>query len=75
MEQLADTYLRAGMSVSEILDEFQRQLLIAALKLNAGNILRTAQAQKVHRNTLTRRMQKFGVKKQAGRPWGGKKVA
>ena len=77
MEQLAEASLRSGLTIHELLEIFHRQLLESALKLNGGNIFRTAQKQGMHRNTVSRQLQKFGVQRMtvAGRPWGGRRTA
>jgi len=77
MQQLADQALRDGLTMNEVLDAFHKQLLESALKLDSGNIFRSAQRQHLHRNTMSRQLQRFGVQRitVAGKPWGGKKLA
>lgn len=63
MDDYIATELHDGNSFKNILNEFKKQLLIAALELNDYNVSNTAIKLRIHRNTLNRDMIILGIKR------------
>lgn len=59
--RLADAEIASGVTIDEALKDFHRALLESALEKHQGNQCRTAEAQKMHRNTLHRQMVERGI--------------
>jgi DNA-binding NtrC family response regulator len=68
--RLADDLVQQGISLQQALREFERQVLLAALREHEGSVTRSASALGVHRNTLRNRIAALGIKAQEalGRP-------
>jgi DNA-binding NtrC family response regulator len=53
VEELIDKELYEGRGADEILDRFRNCVVVRALNIKEGNITKTAEMLKCHRNTLT----------------------
>jgi hypothetical protein len=62
LEQLADSWYTAGMTVDEAVQEFKKQLMMKALRENRGNLCRTARAVGHHRNTVSRLLEELKLR-------------
>ena len=54
--------LKYHRSIDEIMDRFRNTVLVRALAIKGGNITQTAAMLKVHRNTLLRWLNEFGLR-------------
>jgi Fis family transcriptional regulator len=61
LEKLVLTMYRSGIKYSEAVEEFQKVFLLTVLRENQGNQVRAARELRVHRNTLMRAAQAFGL--------------
>jgi Fis family transcriptional regulator len=61
LEKLVLTMYRSGIKYSEAIEEFQKVFLLTVLRENQGNQVRAARELRVHRNTLRRTAQAFGL--------------
>ncbi len=62
VEELIDrNLLQHKRSIEQILDRFRNTVIARALVLNEGNITKTAKVLGVHRNTLSRWIDKHGL--------------
>lgn len=50
-----------GVTLAQARREFERQFVIAALKMNEGNVSRSAETLGVHRNTLQNKVSNLGI--------------
>jgi DNA-binding NtrC family response regulator len=68
--RLAADLVSQGISLQQALREFERQVLLAALREHEGSVSRSASALGVHRNTLRNRIAALGIQAQEalGRP-------
>ena len=56
MERFCREAVDKGILFSEALDQFERCFIGEALRRNNGNIIRTAAALGIHRNTLSKKL-------------------
>ena len=61
LEKLVLQMYRSGTSYSEAVREFQKVFIIAVLRDMNGNQVRVARQLGMHRNTLRRTLQEFGI--------------
>lgn len=54
--------LRAGLGIHEAISLFRRELIVAALRENGGNLCRTARQLQIHRNNLSSDVRRFKIK-------------
>jgi DNA-binding NtrC family response regulator len=59
--RLADDLVQQGISLQQALREFERQVLMAALRVHEGSVSRSASALGVHRNTLRNKIAALGI--------------
>ena len=64
--RLVDELVRQGLSLHQAAREFERQYLLAALRVHDGSVSRSAAALGVHRNTLRNKMAALGIDAQEG---------
>jgi DNA-binding NtrC family response regulator len=59
-----------GITLEQASREFERQFLIASIRVNEGNLSRSALSLGVHRNTLRNKLGRLGItaKDYAGKP-------
>jgi DNA-binding NtrC family response regulator len=67
MRQQLDTLVREmvskGILYEDASREFERRFISAALEAESGSIAKTAERIGVHRNTLSRKMDEYGLRK------------
>ncbi len=56
MENLCREMVERGILFSEATDKFERCFISEVLKRNKGNLIRTAAALGIHRNTLSKKV-------------------
>lgn len=64
--RLVEELVRQGLSLQQATREFERQYLLAALRVHDGSVSRSAAALGVHRNTLRNKMAALGIDAQEG---------
>ena len=62
MKILAGKATKSKLFYKEIIEEFERTLLAAALEKNEYNLSKTSLALKLHRNTISKKMKKLKIK-------------
>jgi len=53
--------LDAGIGLQPFMDEVERKMIVAALKLTRGNVTRASRELRVHRNTLHNKIRELGI--------------
>lgn len=52
LSPIVEELVRSGIPLAQARNEFERQLIVAALRLHQGNVSNCAKALGIHRNTL-----------------------
>jgi Bacterial regulatory protein, Fis family len=68
LDELVALLLSTGVPYEEAVIQFRKRWLTVALRSNRCNQLRTARALGIHRNTLGRQLQHFGISARERRP-------
>jgi len=63
LEGLVREMVNKGILFDEARQEFERRFIACALETEDGNISRAAERIGMHRNTLSRKMDEYGIKK------------
>ena len=66
LEQLVEEMVEQGVRFEDAVREFERRFIIRVLNGSDGSLTKTADALEMHRNTLTRKMAEYKIKKRAG---------
>ena len=66
LEKLVEEMVEKGVRFEDAVREFERRFIIRVLNGSDGSLTKTADALEMHRNTLTRKMAKYRIKKRAG---------
>jgi DNA-binding NtrC family response regulator len=67
LEALVGEMVERGILFEDACDEFERHYIHAVLERHGGNLSRTAEELRIHRNTLRKRIQAFAGKAKASR--------
>ena len=59
VEALVSEMSEKGILLSEALDQFEKRFIQQSLALHNGNITRTAMAIGIHRNTLSKKIERY----------------
>jgi DNA-binding NtrC family response regulator len=62
LETLVEEMVERGILFADACDEFERHYINVVLQRHGGNLLRTAEELRIHRNTLRKRLQTFAGK-------------
>jgi len=63
LEKLIEEMVDKGVYFEDAVREFEKRFITRVLGRNAGSMTKTADALGIHRNTLTRKMDGYKIKK------------
>ena len=66
LERLVEEMVDKGVRFDDAVREFERRFIVRMLGKEDGSLTRTADALGMHRNTLTRKMGEYKIKRRAG---------
>lgn len=59
LEALVTEMVERGILFEDAIEEFQKNFILCVLKRTNGNLSRAAEELRIHRNTLSRRVEKY----------------
>ena len=66
LERLVEEMVDKGVLFDDAVREFEKRFIVRVLGKVEGNLSRTADTLGIHRNTLTRKMGEYKIKKRNG---------
>jgi len=66
LERLVEEMVDRGVQFDDAVQELEKRFIARVLGRCDGSLTRTADALGLHRNTLTRKMREYKIKKRAG---------
>jgi DNA-binding NtrC family response regulator len=66
LERLVEEMVEKGVQFEDAVREFEKRFIARVLGQCDGSLTRTAEALGIHRNTLTRKMGTYKIKRRAG---------
>jgi DNA-binding NtrC family response regulator len=66
LERLVEEMVDRSVQFEDAVHEFEKRFIARVLKQCDGSLTRTADALGMHRNTLTRKMGEYKIKRRAG---------
>ncbi|HEY6214101.1 MAG TPA: helix-turn-helix domain-containing protein [Vicinamibacterales bacterium] len=66
LQKLVDEMVDRGVQFDDAVHEFEKRFIVRVLGRNDGSLTKTADALGMHRNTLTRKMGEYKIKRRAG---------
>jgi DNA-binding NtrC family response regulator len=66
LEKLVEEMVDKGVHFDDAVREFEKRFIACVLGNNSGSLTKTAEKLGIHRNTLTRKMDEYNIKKRAG---------
>jgi Fis family transcriptional regulator len=66
LERLVEEMVDKGVVFDDAVKEFEKRFIVSVLTKFKGSLTKTAEALGVHRNTLTRKMGEYKIKRRAG---------
>ena len=66
LERLIEEMVDRGVQFDDAVREFEKRFISRVLGSCDGSVTRTAETLGIHRNTLTRKMGEYKIKKKAG---------
>ena len=66
LEKLVEEMVERGVQFEDAVHEFEKRFIARVLGKEDGSLTRTADALGIHRNTLTRKMGEYRIKRRAG---------
>ncbi len=63
LEALCVEMLDRGIEFGEALDQFEKTFIVEMVKRNGGNMIRASAALGIHRNTLSKRLAEYKLKR------------
>lgn len=66
LERLVDEMVEKGVQFDDAVKEFEKRFISRVLGACDGSLTKTADTLGIHRNTLTRKMGVYRIKKRAG---------
>ena len=63
LESLVEEMITKGIRFQEARDEFEKRFIARVLERENGNLSRTAKELRIHRNTLSKKMLEYKVKR------------
>jgi DNA-binding NtrC family response regulator len=66
LEKLIEEMVERGVRFDDALQEFEKRFITRVLGRCDGSLTKTADALGMHRNTLTRKMGEYKIRKRAG---------
>jgi len=65
LERLVEEMVERGVQFDDAVHEFEKRFISRMLGRNDGSLTKTADALGMHRNTLTRKMDEYKIKRRA----------
>ncbi len=65
LQKLVEEMVEKGVVFDDAVQEFEKRFIIRVLAHYDGSLTKTAEALKIHRNTLTRKMAEYKIKRRA----------
>jgi len=59
LEALATEMVERGILFEDAIEEFEKHFILSVLKRTNGNLSKAAEALRIHRNTLSKRVEKY----------------
>ena len=66
LEKLVEEMVDKGVQFEDAVHEFEKRFIARVLGACEGSLTRTADTLGIHRNTLTRKMEEYRIKRRAG---------
>ncbi len=66
LERLIEEMVEKGVRFDDAVREFEKRFIMRVLGNSDGSLTKTAGALGIHRNTLTRKMVEYKIKRRAG---------
>ena len=66
LEKLVEEMVDKGVQFDDAVHEFEKRFIVCVLGNCQGSLTKTADTLGIHRNTLTRKMGEYRIKKRAG---------
>ena len=66
LQKLVDEMVEEGVQFDDAVHEFEKRFISRVLGRFDGSLTKTADALGIHRNTLTRKMGEYKIKRRAG---------
>ena len=66
LEKLVEDMVDKGVHFEDAVREFEKRFIAKVLGCCDGSVTKTAEALGIHRNTLTRKMDEYRIKRRAG---------
>ena len=66
LEKLIEDMVDKGVRFEDAVREFEKRFIARVLSRSDGSLTKTADALEMHRNTLTRKMAAYKIKRRAG---------
>ena len=66
LEKLVEEMVERGVHFDDAVREFEKRFIARVLGRHAGSLTKTAGSLGIHRNTLSRKMDEYRIKKRAG---------
>lgn len=63
LEKLVEEMVDKGVHFDDAVHEFEKRFIVRVLGASDGSLIRTADALGIHRNTLTRKMREYKIKR------------
>ena len=63
LAEIIGCFVESGLTLKEVVEEVEKIYIEKALQLNNWNFKKTARKIGIHRNTLSMKVKKFGIKK------------
>lgn len=61
LSELVEELVHSGLPLSQSVKEFEKQYIVASLRKNEGNLIRSAKSLGIHRNTLRNKVGSLGI--------------
>jgi DNA-binding NtrC family response regulator len=65
LDKLVEEMVDKGVQFEDAVREFEKRFIARVLNASEGSLIRTADTLGIHRNTLTRKMGEYKIKKRA----------
>jgi DNA-binding NtrC family response regulator len=66
LEKLVEEMVDRGVRFDDAIREFEKRFIVRVLTCSDGSLTKTADALGIHRNTLSRKMGEYRIKRRAG---------
>ena len=66
LEKLVEEMVDKGVQFDDAVREFEKRFITRVLGRHDGSLTKTADALRIHRNTLTRKMGEYKIRRRAG---------